>query len=60
MRSRTELTCGRRPGATTDGQPQSKELERQVRDLKEAELLMAALIFVESQPDPRQRSDMIT
>ncbi len=56
MRFRTELTCGRRPGATTDGQPQSEELERQVRDLKEAtELRKAALIFVESQPDPRHR-----
>jgi transposase len=51
-----QVDVAQRPGATTAEQRRIKDLEREVRDLKEAnEILKAASIFFARQLGPRQR-----
>jgi transposase len=51
-----QVDANQRPGATTAEQQRIKELERENRDLKEAnEILKAASIFFARELDPRHR-----
>jgi transposase len=51
-----QVDAAQRPGATTVEQQRIKDLEREVRDLKEAnEILKAASIFFARELDPRHR-----
>jgi transposase len=51
-----QVDASARPGATTAEQQRIKELERENRDLKEAnEILKAASIFFARELDPRHR-----
>jgi transposase len=51
-----QVDAGRAPGVTTAEQQRIRELEREVRDLKEAnEILKAASIFFARELDPRHR-----
>ena len=50
------MDAAQRPGATTAEQQRIRALEREVRDLKEAnEILKAASIFFARELDPRHR-----
>ena len=50
------VDTGEQPGTTTSERAQIKELEREVRDLHEAnEILKAASIFFAGDLDPRRR-----
>jgi transposase len=51
-----QVDAAQRPGATTAEHQRIKDLEREVRDLKEAnEILKAASIFFARELDPRHR-----
>lgn len=51
-----QVDAAERPGVTSDEQRRIRELEREVRDLREAsEILKAASIFFARQLDPRHR-----
>jgi transposase len=51
-----QVDTGKAPGVTSAEQARIKELEREVRDLKEAnEILKAASIFFAREIDPRRR-----
>lgn len=51
-----QIDTGKAPGVTTAEQQQIKELQRENRDLKEAnEILKAASIFFARELDPRRR-----
>lgn len=51
-----QIDAKQAPGATTDEQQRIKELERENRDLKEAnEILKSASIFFARELDPRRR-----
>lgn len=51
-----QVDADQAPGVTTAEQQRIKELEREVRDLKEAnEILKAASIFFARELDPRRR-----
>jgi transposase len=51
-----QVDGAQRPGATTAEQQRIRDLEREVRDLKEAnEILKAASIFFARELDPRHR-----
>ena len=51
-----QVDGAQRPGATTAEQQRIKDLERENRDLKEAnEILKAASIFFARELDPRHR-----
>ena len=50
------VDTGEQPGTTTSEKARIKELEREVRDLQEAnEILKAASIFFAGELDPRRR-----
>ena len=51
-----QIDANQAPGATTEEQQRIKELERENRDLKEAnEILKSASIFFARELDPRHR-----
>ena len=50
------VDTGEEPGTTTSEKARIKELEREIRDLQEAnEILKAASIFFAGELDPRRR-----
>jgi transposase-like protein len=53
---RAMVDAGGQPGTTTSERARIRELEREVRDLREAnEVLQAASVFFAGQLDPRRR-----